>query len=80
MTLFAVAGNCGGFAASRVGRLVGAAVLFQQAQQGEQAHAAAGAGEEVAAGVGALVMRRSGWNHGFSTSATEITENTEVFS
>ena len=61
MTLLAVGLEVRRLGGQRAGRFVGAAVLFQQRQQGEQAHAAAGAGQEVAAGAGAFVMR-----HGMS--------------
>ena len=57
MTLFAVALKCGGFGASGSAGSAARPSCVQERQQGEQAHAAAGAGEEVAAGVGTFVMR-----------------------
>ena len=61
MTLFAVALKCGGLAASGSAGSSARPSLFQQRQQGEQTHAAAGAGQEIAAGVGAFVMRLVHW-------------------
>ena len=63
MTLLAVALKCGGLAASGPAGSSARPSLFQQGHEGQQAHAAAGAGQEIAAGVGAFVVRRFiGWS------------------
>ncbi len=71
MTDFALAGNCGGFGGERIERDrvgergvggrrregVSEASRLKQRPEGERAEAAAGAIEEIAAGVGRFVMR-----------------------